>query len=124
MTILITGGAGFIGSHLVEHFHRQAEVRVLDNFRTGFRHNLDGLSAQLIEGDILDRSLLRTAMQDVDYVFHMAAMVSVPESVSQPLECERLNGMGTLHVLEEAAAAGVKKVFFASSAAVYGNNPD
>jgi UDP-glucose 4-epimerase len=124
MTILITGGCGFIGSHLVEHFHQNAEVRVIDNFRTGFRRNLEGFNARVIEGDILDREVLRAAMQGVDYVFHMAAMVSVPESVSQPMECERLNGMGTLHVLEEAAAAGVKKVFFASSAAVYGNNPD
>ena len=123
MNILITGGAGFIGSHLVEHFHGRATVRVLDNFRTGFRRNLEGMSADLIEGDILDRAVLRAAMQGVDYVFHLAAMVSVPESVGQPLECERLNGTGTLHVLEEAAAAGVKKVFFAGSAAVYGDNP-
>jgi UDP-glucose 4-epimerase len=123
MTILITGGAGFIGSHLVEYFHRRAKVRVLDNFRTGFRRNLEGFSAEIIEGDMMDRAALHAAMQGVDYVFHMAAMVSVPESVSQPLECERMNGRGTLYVLEEAAAAGVKKVFFASSAAVYGDNP-
>jgi UDP-glucose 4-epimerase len=123
MTILITGGAGFIGSHLAGHFHQRADVRVLDNFRTGSRKNLEGINVRLIEGDILDRTVLRTAMQGADYVFHMAAMVSVPESVSQPLECEQLNGTGTLLVLEEAAAAGVKKVFFASSAAVYGNNP-
>jgi UDP-glucose 4-epimerase len=123
MTILITGGAGFIGSHLVEHFHQRANVRVLDNFRTGFRGNLEGFTVEIIEGDVLDRTVLHTAMQGVDYVFHMAAMVSVPESVGQPLECERMNGTGTLHVLEEAAAAGVKKVFFASSAAVYGDNP-
>jgi UDP-glucose 4-epimerase len=123
MTILITGGAGFIGSHLVEYFQGRAAVRVLDNFRTGFQRNLDGFQVEVIEGDILDREVLRRAMQGVDYVFHMAAMVSVPESVSRPLECEQLNGMGTLYVLEEAAAAGVKKVFLASSAAVYGNNP-
>lgn len=123
MTILITGGAGFIGSHLVEYFQNRAGVRVLDNFRTGFRHNLDGMQVDLIEGDILDRNILRAAMQGVDYVFHLAAMVSVPESVEDPLECERLNGMGTLQVLEEAAAAKVKKLFFASSAAVYGDNP-
>ena len=123
MNILITGGAGFIGSHLAEHFHHRASVRVLDNFRTGFRRNLEGMSVDLIEGDILDRPALRAAMQGVDYVFHLAAMVSVPESVGQPLECERLNGTGTLYVLEEAAAAGVKKVFLASSAAIYGDNP-
>jgi len=123
MNILITGGAGFIGSHLAEHFHGRAAVRVLDSFRTGFRRNLEGMPVDLIEGDILDRTALRAAMQGVDYVFHLAAMVSVPESVGQPLECERLNGTGTLQVLEEAAAAGVKKVFFAGSAAVYGDNP-
>jgi dTDP-4-dehydrorhamnose reductase len=123
MTILITGGSGFIGSHLVQHFQGKAAVRVLDNFRSGSRRNLEGFEVDLIEGDVMDRPGLRAAMQGVDYVFHLAAMVSVPESVGQPLECETLNGMGTLHVLEEAAAAGVKKVFFASSAAVYGDNP-
>jgi UDP-glucose 4-epimerase len=124
MNILITGGAGFIGGHLAEHFGGQASVRVLDNLRTGSRRNLAGAAAELIEGDILDRDLLRAAMRNVDYVFHLAAFVSVPESVRQPLECERINGAGTLHVLEEAAAAGVKKVFFASSAAVYGDSPE
>ncbi len=123
MNLLITGGSGFIGSHLASHCQRFANVRVLDNFRTGHRRNLEGLNAEIIEGDILDRDTLRTAMQGVDFVFHLAAMVSVPESVSQPLECERINAQGTLHVLEEAAAAGVAKVFFASSAAVYGDNP-
>ncbi len=124
MIILITGGAGFIGSHLAARFQGEATVRVLDNFRTGFRKNLEGLRVKLVEGDIMDRAILREVMRGVDYVFHMAALVSVPESVTQPLECERLNGVGTLHVLEEAAAAGVKKLFFASSAAVYGDNPE
>jgi len=123
MTILITGGAGFIGSHLARHFSGRAAVRVLDNFRTGARSNLDGCDVSVVEGDILDRDVLRSAMQGVDFVFHLAAMVSVAESVSRPLECERINGQGTLHVLEEAAAARVKKVFFASSAAVYGDDP-
>ena len=123
MNLLITGGSGFIGSHLARHCQQFANVRVLDNFRTGHRRNLEGLNAGIIEGDIFDRDTLRTAMQGVDFVFHLAAMVSVPESVSQPLECERINAQGTLHVLEEAAAAGVAKVFFASSAAVYGDNP-
>lgn len=123
MTILITGGAGFIGSHLARHFSGRATVRVLDNFRTGNRSNLEGCDVSLVEGDILDRDALRSAMQGVDFVFHLAAMVSVAESVAHPLECERINGQGTLHVLEEAAAARVKKVFFASSAAVYGDDP-
>lgn len=124
MKILITGGAGFIGSHLAEHFHGRADVAVLDNFRSGFRKNLDGLSVNLVEGDILDRDAVRAAMDGVDFVFHLAALVSVPESVARPMECEALNGTGLLHVLEAAAAAGVKKVFFASSAAVYGDNPE
>ncbi len=123
MTLLITGGAGFIGSHLAEKFKGRAAVRLLDNFRTGSRENLVNPEAELIEGDILDESLLSRVMTGVDYVFHLAAMVSVPESVSRPAECERINTTGTLHVLEAASRAGVKKVFFASSAAVYGDNP-
>lgn len=123
MTILITGGAGFIGSHLAAYFKGRAAVRVLDNFRSGYRHNLEGTGAEIIEADILNNEALRLAVQGVDYVFHLAAMVSVPESVMHPLECERINGLGTLQVLEAAAAAGVKKLFLASSAAVYGDNP-
>jgi UDP-glucose 4-epimerase len=124
MKILVTGGAGFIGSHIVEHFQGTAEVRVLDNLRSGFRHNLEGFEHTLMEASILDRAAVRRAMQDVDYVFHLAAMISVPESMSQPIECNEINTRGTLVVLEEAAAAGVKKLVFSSSAAVYGDNPD
>jgi len=123
MRILVTGGAGFIGSHLVEHYQDRATIRVLDNFRSGHRRNLAGLKCELIEGSILDRELVRRAMQEVDYVFHLAAMISVPESMDQPIECVRINTEGTLVVLEEAAAAGVKKLCFSSSAAIYGDNP-
>ena len=123
MKFLITGGAGFIGSHLAEALVQLGEVRVLDNLRTGFRSNLDGLPVEFTEGSVLDRVVLETLMAGVDFVFHLAAMVSVPESVAKPLECEELNGIGLLNVLEVAAASGVKKVFFASSAAVYGDNP-
>ncbi|MEN9402429.1 MAG: hypothetical protein RL091_1132 [Verrucomicrobiota bacterium] len=123
MKILITGGAGFIGSHLAARFQGRATVRVLDNFRTGHRHNLHGLNVELIEGSILDRPLVHQAMQGVDYVFHLAAMVSVPESVSNPHSCVELNVTGLLNVLEAAAAAGVTKLCLASSAAVYGDNP-
>ena len=123
MTYLITGGAGFIGSHLVEALQGRGTIRVLDNLRTGFRKNLEGFEVEFTQGSVLDRELLAKGMAGVDYVFHLAAMVSVPESVAQPRECEELNGFGLLNVLEAATEAGVKKVFFASSAAIYGDNP-
>lgn len=124
MKILVTGGSGFIGSHIVEHYQGKAdEIRVLDNLRTGYRKNLDGLICDIIEGSITDREVVRKAVQGVDYIFHLAALVSVPESMSKPGECVDINVHGLLNVLEEAAAAGVKKLVFASSAAVYGDNP-
>lgn len=123
MKVLITGGAGFIGSHIAEQLQGRAEVRVLDNLRTGYRRNLDGLSIDFIEGSILDRAAVRAAVRGVDYVFHLAAMISVPESVERPRECVELNVTGLLNVLEEAAAAGVRKLCLSSSAAIYGNNP-
>ena len=123
MRILVTGGAGFIGSHIVQHFQGRAEVRVLDNLRSGHLHNLAGLEHEFIRGSILDRDLVRTAMQGVDYVFHLAALISVPESMEKPVECNELNTTGTLVVLEEAARAKVKKLSLSSSAAIYGDNP-
>lgn len=123
MKVLVTGGAGFIGSHIVEHFQNTAEVVVLDNFRSGFRGNLDGLDYRLIEGSVTDPAAVRQAVAGVDYVFHLAAMISVPESMSAPQECVEINTQGTLTVLEEAARAGVKKLCLSSSAAVYGDNP-
>jgi UDP-glucose 4-epimerase len=123
MKILVTGGAGFIGSHIVEYFQNKAEVRVLDNLRSGFRHNLADFQCEFIEGSILDRDCVRQAVQGVDYIFHLAAMISVPESMQKPIECNELNTNGTLVVLEEAAKAGVKKLVLSSSAAIYGDNP-
>jgi len=123
MKILVTGGAGFIGSHLVGHFQGEAEVRVLDNLRSGFRRNLAGFQHKFIEASILDRAAVRRAMKGVDFVFHLAAMISVPESMQKPVECNEINTRGTLVVLEEATRAKVKKVVFSSSAAIYGNNP-
>ncbi len=123
MKVLITGGAGFIGSHLVEYFQGKAEVRVLDNLRSGYRKNLDGFEVEFIEGDILDRNAVREAVKGVDYIFHLAAMISVPESMFKPIECVDINVKGLLIVLEEAADAGVRKLCFSTSAAIYGDNP-
>jgi len=123
MKILVTGGAGFIGSHIVEHFQGKAEVRVLDNLRSGFKHNLAGFKCDFVEASILDRDAVRRAMDGVDFVFHLAAMISVPESMQKPIECSEINTSGTLVVLEEAARAKVTKVVLSSSAAIYGDNP-
>jgi UDP-glucose 4-epimerase len=122
--ILITGGSGFIGSHIVEHYQGLAEeIRVLDNLRTGYRRNLDGLQHVFIESSVTDHEAVAKAVEGVDYVFHLAALVSVPESMAKPGECVDLNVHGLLNVLEASAAAGVKKLVFASSAAIYGDNP-
>ena len=123
MKILVTGGAGFIGSHVVEHYQGRAEIVVLDNLRSGYRHNLDGRDVTFLEGSITDRAAVRAAVQGVDLVFHLAAMISVPESMFKPQECVEINVQGLLNVLEEAAAAGARKLVLASSAAVYGDNP-
>ena len=124
MRILVTGGAGFIGSHLVEYFQGKAEIRVLDSLRTGYLKNLDGFDVEFIQGDIRDREVVRKAMEGVDYVFHFAALISVPESMEKIEECVDINVNGLLVVLEEAAAAGVKKLCFSTSAAIYGDNPE
>lgn len=123
MTILITGGAGFIGSHLAEHYQGKARVRVLDDLRTGHRRNLAALDIEFIKGSILDRDCVRRAVEGVDCVFHLAAMISVPESMRAPHACAELNVLGLLNVLEEASRAGVRKLLFSSSAAIYGDNP-
>jgi len=123
MRILVTGGAGFIGSHIVEHFQDKAEVRVLDNLRSGYLRNIAPFKVDFIEGSILDKEVLARAMEGVDYVFHLAAMISVPESMGKPVECVEINTIGTLNVLEAAARAGVRKMTLSTSAAIYGDNP-
>ena len=124
MRVLITGGAGFIGSHLAEHFQGKAQVRVLDNLRTGYLKNLEGFDVEFIRGDVRDRETVRKAMEGVDYVFHLAALISVPESMVKIAECVDINVNGLLTVLEEAARAKVKKLCFSTSAAIYGDNPE
>ncbi|MEN8127212.1 MAG: NAD-dependent epimerase/dehydratase family protein [Planctomycetota bacterium] len=123
MRVLITGGAGFIGSHIAEHYTSKADVRVLDNLRSGYKENLAGFDVEFIEGSITDRQTVKEAVKGVDYIFHLAAMISVPESMEKPVECVQINTQGTLNVLQEAADAGVKKLCFSSSAANYGDNP-
>jgi UDP-glucose 4-epimerase len=122
MRILITGGAGFIGSHLAGHFHRRTAVRVLDDLRTGHRDNLAGLDVEFVQGSILDKVILSRVMENVDYVYHLAAFVSAPQSVLDPHTCVKLNVTGLLNVLEAAANARVRKLCFSSSAAVYGDS--
>ena len=122
MRILITGGAGFIGSHIAEYYQGRAEIRILDNLRAGNMRNIRDLDVEFIRGDVRDRVKLARAMEGVDYVFHLAAMIGVPESMEHPLDCIDINVNGTLMVLEEAAKAGVKKLIYASSASVYGNH--
>jgi len=123
MRVLVTGGAGFIGSHIVEHFQGTADVRVLDNLRSGHYHNIERFDCEFIEGSIMDRDVLARVMKGVDYVFHLAAMISVPESMEKIVECVELNTIGTLNVLRAAADAGAKKLCLSTSAAIYGDNP-
>jgi len=124
---LVTGGAGFIGCHLVRRLLSEGQaVSVLDDFSSGGMKNLEGLPASLkiIRGDIRDRKTVKAACSGVDYVLHHAALVSVPESVARPADTMDINVGGTANVLECARAAGVKRLMFASSSAVYGNGPD
>jgi len=121
--ILVTGGAGFIGSHIVEALSADNEVLVIDDLTTGKRGNLEGMDAEVIVASVRDAEKVRSAMEGVDYVFHHAAIASVPKSVDDPIASNQVNVCGTLRVLNEARAAKVRKVVFASSSAVYGNTP-
>lgn len=123
--VLVTGGAGFIGSHLVSALLERGDaVRVLDNFSSGRRENLPERSRRLevLEGDVRDGRLVNEAVRGVEVVFHQAAFVSVPESLERPQECFDINARGTSLVLEAARRAGVRRVILASSAAVYGDS--
>ncbi len=129
---LVTGGAGFIGSNLVHALlSRGDNVRVLDNFSTGKRENLDFpdvprdlvSNLEVLEGDIADLSICHKAIEGIEYVLHQAAIPSVPRSIALPLESNSANIDGTLNLLVAARDAGVKRLIFSSSSSVYGNAP-
>ena len=127
MKILITGGAGFIGSHIAEHYVGAGdEVIVLDNLSTGKRKNLETFAdkVEFVEGDIRDVALIRDLAKGCELIYHEAAVVSVPYSVEHPQETHDVNIQGTFNVLQAAQDQGVRRVVFASSAAIYGDDPE
>jgi nucleoside-diphosphate-sugar epimerase len=123
---LVTGGAGFIGSHLTEELIRRGHtVRVADNLATGKRRNLDHLAGvEFLEGDLADLPFAQQAVAGVDFVLHQAAIPSVPKSVMDPIASNRANADATLNVLVAARDAGVKRLVFAGSSSEYGNAPE
>ena len=123
---LVTGGAGFIGSNIVESLARQnASVRVLDNCSTGKLTNLEEFLGKIefVDGDICNLSVVREAVKDIDYVIHQAALPSVTRSIRDPITTNNVNATGTLNILVAAKNAKVKRVIYASSSSVYGNTP-
>lgn len=122
MNYLVTGGAGFIGSHIAARLCKTANVRVLDNFSTGKRENLKGLPVSVIEGDIRDPKCVARAMIDIDTVFHQAAVCSVSRSMQDPVTTLDVNVSGTLCLLEAARQAECSRFVMASSSSVYGNS--
>jgi nucleoside-diphosphate-sugar epimerase len=124
---LVTGGAGFIGSNIVkELLQKEQKVRVLDNFATGKRENLFEFKSnpdfELIEGDLRSFHVVRTAVKGMDYILHQGALPSVPRSIHDPLTTNDVNILGTLNILEAAKEFGVKRVVYASSSSIYGDN--
>jgi UDP-glucose 4-epimerase len=119
---LVTGGAGFIGSNLVRALlERGDEVRVLDNFSTGNRANLEGLDVEIVEGELRSYERVHNAVRGVEVVYHLGALGSVPRSVQDPLTTNAVNVDGTLNVLLAARDEGIRRVVFASSSSVYGS---
>ncbi|MBL7699252.1 MAG: SDR family oxidoreductase [Chitinophagaceae bacterium] len=127
-TFLVTGGAGFIGSHIVEYLLKKGaqKVRVLDNYSTGSRENLTGFKSspafEMFEGDICDLETCKSAMQGVDYVLHQAALGSVPRSINDPIKTNEVNVSGFLNILVSARDAGVKRMIYAASSSTYGDD--
>ncbi|OGP52074.1 MAG: Vi polysaccharide biosynthesis protein VipB/TviC [Deltaproteobacteria bacterium RBG_13_43_22] len=128
---LITGGAGFIGSHLAETLLKAGHrVRILDNFSTGRRENIKVIqmiapqNLEIIEGDIRNRKACDQAVSGMDFVFHEAAQVSVPKSVNDPETTQEINIGGTLNILSAGKRAGIKRLVLASSTAIYGDSPN
>ena len=120
--VLVTGGAGFIGSHLVRGLLEHGDtVRVLDNFSTGNRDNLDGVEVEVVEGELRSYERVHNAMRGIEVVFHLGAMGSVPRSVQDPLTSSAVNVEGTLNVLLAARDEGARRVVFSSSTSVYGS---
>lgn len=125
-TCLVTGGAGFIGSHLVEALVAEGHtVTVLDNLSTGSLENLAAVSdrVKFVQGDVRDETAVQQAAAGVELIFHLAAMVSVPQSMADPVEAEVINTVGTLNVLQAARAAGSWRMVLSSTCAVYGDEP-
>ena len=122
--VLVTGGAGFIGSNLVRALQERGDdVRVLDNFSTGFRGNLESLGVEIVEGELRSYERVHNAVRGTELVYHLGALGSVPRSVQDPLTSNAVNVDGTLNVLLAGRDEGVKRVVFASSTSVYGTNP-
>ncbi|MEA1864989.1 MAG: SDR family oxidoreductase [Euryarchaeota archaeon] len=124
MKIVITGGSGFIGSNLAEELAKKHEVVIIDDLSTGRVENVKDLDLELVRGSITDPELLKENFRGVDYVFHQAALPSVQRSIEDPVLANEVNICGTLNVLVAARGAGVKKVIYASSSAVYGDMPE
>jgi len=123
MKYLVTGGAGFIGSHLAEELVRRGhEVTIFDNFSTGTHENLRGLPVYVIEGDLRNSDQLDSAVKGIDTVFHLAALCSVSRSVSDPMSTHDVNITGTLNLLEACRKACVRRLVFSSSSSVYGES--
>ena len=123
--VLVTGGAGFIGSNLVRALlERGDEVRVLDNFSTGSRANLAGLDIEVVEGELRSYERVHNAVRGTEVVFHLGALGSVPRSVQDPLTSNAVNVEGTLNVLLAARDEGVRRVLFSSSSSIYGSTGD